>query len=123
MNIKPEALKKAIDEAPHFVSNEAKRWLKKLFEDGFGVEFEKKVLLVEGYVYRHKNYITSAYLLCNINQRTMGKTKSIVEMVSLGKDPCVTGWLQEEGNDEDFFLIANSLEEYYRKKFNGELND
>jgi len=123
VNIKPEALKKAIDEAPHFVSNEAKRWLKKLFEDGFGVEFKKEIEMEVGCVYRHRDYSNVAYLLCDINQRTIGKTKSIVEMVNLGKDPCVTGWLQEEGNDEDFFLIANSLEEYYRKKFNGELND
>lgn len=118
--INAEQLEKDIEAIPG-VCADAKVAIKKLFENSFGVEFEEIVKV--GSVVGSRS---DARLIFEDNSanRNNGKYK-VLSLTGVDKHPYTFSDLWGESTPakaaRGHKVIANSLEEYYRKKFEGKL--
>lgn len=118
MKVDAEAIEKSINAIPG-VCEDGKKAIKKIFEDGFGVEFKKKLASPkEGEVWMTcgvDGMNIPTLIICNVNGDKL-------------RGACLegNGYVSEHtiGNDgyyHDCKFIAFSPEEYFRKKFDGKL--
>ena len=108
MNIKADVLEKRIEELPE-VCEDTKKAIKKLFEDSFGVEFEKKSPPKVGGVWRTGKTV---FVIGNPINNSISIDQLSLSGLEVGDDK---GPLTLEK------YLADSPEEYFRKKFNKEL--
>lgn len=112
MEIKAEQLEKDIEAIPG-VCGDAKKAIKKLFENNFGVKF-KAVRM--GEVYRMDHSSSGAFLVAE----QYGKEKELC-LIVLDSGDCLANYVRCFDFDGITKKIADSPEEYFRKKFNGTL--
>lgn len=105
MKPNPEKIQKLLDDAPDFIGEKGKKWVKELMEEGFGVKFMDKKEPEEGEVWRW----AGAIVLLVKNPRLKPFCVSLEGYMNIYE-----GW----GKLDEY--LATSPEEYFRKKFAGE---